>query len=417
MSRWLGVSDDSDWEQLACALYSLDARAVLERAGSPDELRSLVLDASKGELSVIVGPITGGVSATNLAAAIVADGNAKQVVIAVRNPSGSLRSRAVRAGVDLVLDLEAVSASEGQEYVDDGNASDGGLTPSSRRASVSAASRSEGAPIIVLCSGRGGVGKTAVVAMSAALAAGWGMRVCAVDLDLSFGNLHSCFSLTHPSDLSRLAGASEVTSELISELSVPAAPGVHVLGPCERPEFAELATPLVGELLQKASEASDLVLVDTSTTFTDAVAQAVQLADRLVIVSDGRGGSAAAVSRAGGLAVRLGVARTRIARLENRSNPRTKGGTASGKSGGGLEAARLYRAFEGGEEVGDLLASGLVMDLVGSSSPFASSVSSMLAQLLAELGCLPDSEEAERAVAGSAGRRWSSFFGRRGEES
>lgn len=417
MSRWLGVSDDSDWEQLVCAVYSLDARATLERAESPDELRGLVLDATKDEFNVIVGPLTGGVSATNLAAAIVSDGNAKQVVIAAKNPSGSLRSRATRAGVDLILDLEDVSASEVWGSADDGNASDGGLSSSSRRTSALPASRSKGAPIIVLCSGRGGVGKTAVVAMCAAVAAGWGMRVCAVDLDLSFGNLHSCFGLTHPSDLTRLAGASEVTSELISELSAPAAPGVHVLGPCERPEFAELATPLVGELLQKACEGSDLVLVDTSTTFTDAVAQAVQLADRLVIVSDGRGGSAAAVSRVGGLAVRLGVARTRIARLENRSNPHAKGSAASGKSGGGLEGARLYRAFEGGEEVSDLLASGLVMDLVGSSSPFASSISSMLAQLLAELGCLPDSEEAERAAVGSAGRRWSSFFGRRGEES
>ena len=421
MSRWLGLCEQGDVRDLAQAVLEADATAELELVRDGDALRLAVFAAEPDEFAVAVGPVRGCVSGVNLAAAVARDGNARQVLLVARGVSGSLRSRAVQAGVNAVVDLDEVMGGGANGGGDEGTAPDGGqvsAVPAAPPAPAPVPDLAGGrAPVIVFCSGRGGVGKTSVAVMAAAQAAAWGMRAVVVDLDLSCGNAHSLLGVAHPGDLARLGEEGEVSAGLVDELAVASAAGPCVMGPCDRPEAAELAVPHVGDLLVRASEAFDLVVVDTSPTFTDAVAQAAQLADRLVIVSDGRTGTLSALSRTSGLAVRLGVARTRIARLENRANPRAKADLSLARAEVGLEAARVYRAFEGGEEVADLLASGLVGDLVGSGSPFAISMATTIAQLLAELGCLPDDEGAARAAVGSTTRRWSGLFGRRREAS
>lgn len=409
MSDWVAFCGTRDLLLLREALRSVDPQARLELVGSADALRRVVLEAAPTELGVLVGPVGDGVSSVNLAAAIARDGNARAVVLAERGVTGSLRSRAARAGVDVVLDLESLTT-----------AGDGGrpsrpvapAPPIEPKVSDVAGQR---APVVAFCSGRGGVGKTSVVATTAAHAALWGLEVCALDLDLACGNLYSCFGLPGGSDLARLASVPELSEAVVGGLKVTARPGLSVMGPCDRPEASELVAARAGELITALAMSCDLVLVDTSTTFTDAVAQAAQLADRLVIVSDGRTGTSAALARTSGLAVRLGVARTRIARLENRANPRERANLALGRAEVGLETARVFRSFEGGFEAEDLLASGRVLDLVESGSPFSESVAVTLAQILAELGRLPDAEQARRAAQGSTTRRGLGVFGRRRE--
>lgn len=418
MGEWVAFCDAGAREGVRRTVGLLDEGGDVAFAESADGLRNVVLGSVPGELGVVVGPSREGVSDINLAAAVVRDDSARCVVLLGEGVTGSLRSRAARAGIDRVVDMselleaghggarhEPVAAPlpEGRDVRPPG-AAEAGARPvrEGRRAAV-----------LTFCSGRGGVGKTSVVAVAAAQAAAWEMSVCAVDLDLSCGNLYSCFGLSGGSDLSRLGeGAHGRATE---GLVVPAAPGVHVAGPCERPETAELAMARTGAFLEEAADAFDLVLVDTSTTFTDAVAQAVQAADRLVIVSDGRPGQLSSLARTGGLAVRLGVARTRIARLENRASPRGRRDDSLARAELGLEAARVFRALEGGEEVEDLLASGRVVDLCASGSAFSSSVAAMLAQLLAELGRLPSSRDAERAREAGARRARGGLFGRRRE--
>lgn len=409
MSDWVGFCGGEDRLLLCAALRSVDPRAALEFVGSADALRRSLLEAAPTELGALVGPAVNGVSSVNLAAAIARDGNARSVVLVERGVTGSLRSRAARAGVDVVLDLESVGA-----------ASDGGR-PAAPAAPAPPPERSpapvEGprAPVVVFCSGRGGVGKTSVVATAAAHAASWGLEVCALDLDLACGNLFSCFGLPGGSDLARIGAAPDLSGGVVDSLRVTVRPGLSVMGPCGLPEASELASVRAGELISTLSTLCDLVLVDTSPTFTDAVAQAAQLADRLVIVSDGGPGTPAALARTSGLAVRLGVARTRIARLENRANPRERANLALCRAEVGLETARVFRAFEGGFEAEDLLASGRALDLVESGSPFSESVATALAQMLEELGSLPDVDQARRAAQGAAGRRRFGLLGKRME--
>ena len=410
MSDWVAFCGTRDLLLLREALRSVDPQARLELVGSADALRRVVLEAAPTELGVLVGPVGDGVSSVNLAAAIARDGNARAVVLAERGVTGSLRSRAARAGVDIVVDLESVTTTAG-----DGGRPFRPVAPAPPTEPKAVDVAGQRAPVVVFCSGRGGVGKTSVVATAAAHAALWGLEVCALDLDLACGNLYSCFGLPGGSDLARLASAPELSEAVVGGLKVTARPGLSVMGPCDRPEASELVAARAGELITVLAMSCDLVLVDTSPTFTDAVAQAAQLADRLVIVSDGRTGTSAALARTSGLAVRLGVARTRIARLENRANPRERANLALGRAEVGLETARVFRSFEGGFEAEDLLASGRVLDLVESGSPFSESVAVTLAQILAELGRLPDAEQARRAAQGSTTRRGLGVFGRRRE--
>ena len=438
MSKWVASCEERYRFDVGRVVSSLDPTAELVFTRTSDGLRSLVMGSVPGELSVVVGPQEDGVSDINLAAALAHDGNAHRVVLAREGLSGSLRSRAARAGIDVVVDLGELAGKEGGDMSDaksvgDDRSSgvpspsfppadcvantglDAGSNSSMARSTVTGPSASVGqrsAPILVFCSGRGGVGKTSLVAAAAVHAASWGMRVVAVDLDLSCGNLYSCFGLPHGSDLARLAQQDGTGAGIVDGVCVAAASNVRLAGPCERPEASELALPGLGTLLDQAARQSDVVLVDTSTTFTDAVAQAAQMADRLVLVSDGRAGSVAALARSSGLAVRLRVARTRIARLENRASTRSKANFALGRAEVGLEAARVFRAFEGGDEVSALLGEGHATELVDSGMPFAESVATVLAQLLEELGRLPSCEAARRAAEGSTTRRLPSLFGR-----
>lgn len=403
--EWVGYCIDEGIGDLQRAAGTLGALDELSMAHDADELRRMVRDSEVGALGVIVGMTSDGVSDVNLAAAIARDGRARVVALVRRGASGSLRSRARNAGIDLVLDPTDEECREAEPP---------SALPSSP---LSADPRSllgpleSRAPVIALCSGRGGAGKTTIVAGMACAAARWGMRVAAVDLDLSCGNLHSCFGMRPVVDPTSLVG--EWGSEGRALFS--ASPGVSVTAPCGRPEMSELVMPQAASLVARAAEGTDLVLVDTSTTFTDAVAQAAQMCDRLVLVSDGAPGSMAAIARMGGLAVRLGVARTRISRLENRANPHAKTDFSLLRAEVGLEAARVFRVFDGGAEVSELIAAGQVASLMGLTGPFSRSVSAVTAQLLLELGRLPDDEEARRLSEEQTTKRWPFSLGLRRE--
>lgn len=414
--EWLACADPEAAADVALAASSLGAGAKLEFVRDVDELRRRAFD-SPGTIWALVGSLSGGISDINAAAALTADGCARSVSLVRRNASGSLRSRAARAGIDLVIDPSELEPSRTQATT---GAEPSEAAPSERLPKIPptaghvipAPPPVKGrAPVIVFCSGRGGVGKTALTAAACVAAASWGMRVCALDLDLSCGNLYSCFGIPGAFDLTRLCEDGVVRPEAIGAI---ACERVRVAGPCERPELADIVMPRTSEIVASCASAFDLVVVDTSTTFTEASAQAAQLADRLLIVSGPGQGATASLARASGLAVRLGVARTRIARLENFADPRGRGASRFACAEVGLEAARQFSVVDGGEEVRELLCAGQASQLLELGVPFAESAATMFAQVLAELGQLPECEAARKALE-AAGAHKRSFFGRKRE--
>ncbi len=251
-------------------------------------------------------------------------------------------------------------------------------------------------PRLVLVSGRGGVGKSAIAALMAATAASWGMEVALVDLDLAFGNLFGYFGLEGPADLTPLASA-DLDVEL-ERMGRQVAERLTLFGPCAKPEFAETVAPRTAEILERLSATFDLVVVDGGTSWGDAVAQATQMSSRLLVCSDERAGAIGTLSRVGLLAQRLGVARTRICRLINRCDPRHRDEGFISRADAGFETARQLSIFEGGIEVGELMSAGHACELVDLPNDFSESVAHHLALILSELGILPDDERARKAA-------------------
>ena len=151
--EWVGYCIDEGIGDLQRAAGTLGALDELSMAHDADELRRMVRDSEVGALGVIVGMTSDGVSDVNLAAAIARDGRARVVALVRRGASGSLRSRARNAGIDLVLDPTGEECREAEPP---------SALPSSP---LSADPRSllgpleSRAPVIALCSGRGGAGK------------------------------------------------------------------------------------------------------------------------------------------------------------------------------------------------------------------------------------------------------------------
>lgn len=443
---WLGYAENAGRREVLMALKRIAPGSAVVFARSAQELRERFADEEPGTVGAIIGHAGDGVSDMNLAAAVAHDGIASEVVLVARGASGSLRSRARRAGITQVVDATVVPALEaalvGSESLGGQDARDAGDGPRvpGRQISIpspeepgevveeasqvlaepapqSALPRrtAESAPILTVASGRGGVGKTALTALLASIAGRWGMDVAVVDLDLSCGNLHTCFGVPKGPDLVRIAPQGTATPESMGRASVRCNDHVHLWGPCERPEMAEVVMPHVATLLSYLSCRYDLVLVDTSTTFTDGVAQAVQACDRLLVVHDERPGAVASAARMSALAVRLGVARTRIVRVVNLGDPRAKPNAFEGRAEVGLETARIYRVIDGGVEAEELFAAGKVDELAGVTSELTTSASVLLAQSLSELGRLPDDEAARKAAEYRVRKRRLSLFGKRKE--
>lgn len=444
---WLVVAEPSRASALGAAVAGMGDSVTSE--GNPWRARELLAGGLVGS-GVVVAEGVAGPDAVNVAAALVADGNAAEVVLAVGHASGSLRSRAKRAGISRVVEFGELAARGGVAGAKGGLGASS-LAPAAegprRHAGASVATdctdangvadvaaslgerdvgcqrkcagadpgirHREGVPVLCLVSGRGGVGKTSVCALWGHLASGWGLRVAALDLDLAFGNLHAVCGADRPGDLSLLAGEGGCAAGAIDSLGVAASERLTVWGPCASPERAELVQPLAERIACHLTQAHDLVLIDTTTNWGDAVAAAAQMADRLVVVSDGRPGGMPALARCGSLAVRLGVARTRIVRLVNGCDARGRDEARLMRAAQGFEFAREIRVLDGGGEATELLASGHAPELAASGDGFAESLATGLAQLLKELGKLPDNEGALKALEGK--RRQRGFLGRRRE--
>lgn len=515
MGAWLVVAGPERARALEAFLRASDASACVRIEADPWRARELLRGPCAG-WGVVVGEGTPGPDAVNLAAGLAAEGQASDVTLVVAHASGSLRSRAKKAGISRVLTADEMAvwsqrgpgakgassgdakgrAAEGRpaaggapvggrgpvgaspacyrqasggsragngapmradrlqpppatsvqerwrmSQAGGGAASGGGVAPGGAVSGGSVASsgggvasgvaippggtvpsggkvppappRREGVPVVCFVSGRGGVGKSTACALAGHIAAGWGMSVALLDLDLAFGNLAALCGVDRVPDLARVAQDEGSTSEAIDACGRQLPSGMGIWGPCVTPEHAELVYPHVERIVCRLTQTHDMVLVDTTTNWCDAVACAAQMADRLVIVSDDRPGAVPALVRCGALAVRLGVARTRIVRLMNGCDPRGRDMDFVTRAAQGLECARELRVLDGGDEAMELLAGGHAADLAQVDNPLAASLATGLAQLLRELGSLPECEAATKALEGGAKSR--RFFGKRRE--
>lgn len=245
------------------------------------------------------------------------------------------------------------------------------------------------APMLCALAGRGGCGRTTLIAALAHAMAGGGLRTAVLDLDLMFGRLWAHLGADRPRDLAQLADAAgrPLAEDDMLRTSLRIAPRLTLWGPTDLPERAELIGSLVEELLRVLRRESDVVLVDTSTYWSDSVAAAVAQADRCLIVSDARAGGAAAAQRVIELTARIGVPRTRMASVFMGDDGGEEREDAATRFEFACALSSKLRIADDGPGLADLVAFGRFMDHMEHEGAFQASVRSAAAQLARELGC------------------------------
>ena len=285
----------------------------------------------------------------------------------------------------------------------DASAPDGILTVQASAARVSApnvsvpasaepASRKSAAraPLVTAISGRGGCGKTTLVASMAACAARSGLRAAVLDLDLMFGNLHDMLGVTSFKGFEGVSEHAEGDRIIESDIEGSAmliGPGLTLWGPCREAERAELMTSSAEQLIDVLRGIADVIFVDTSVAWGDAAAMAVGACDRCLVVGSAGASAVSSTKRAIELAQRMGVPTTRMTCVFNRVGARGCSEEQALEFEMGISLRSRARIPDGGDEVAGMLSFGHVDSLMAGSSAFAKSVRMLTSDMLRELGC------------------------------
>lgn len=252
------------------------------------------------------------------------------------------------------------------------------------------AASSHRAPVICAVSGSGGCGKSTIVATMAHAASLLGLRAAVLDLDLMFGNLYDLLGADAPHDMAGLiepSAAGALAEPDVVAASMRVAPGVTLWGPVAAPEQAELMARPVELLLAILRRESDVVFVDTSVFWGDAVAAAVAASDRCLIVGDAAVSSASSAARVIELANRVGVPRTRMSAVFNRFGARGADEDVAMRFEIACALSSKIRIADGGQDLASLMAFGRADEAIGQTSAFAMSVREATREMLVELGC------------------------------
>jgi pilus assembly protein CpaE len=147
-----------------------------------------------------------------------------------------------------------------------------------------------GAPgeVILVFSGKGGVGKTLIAAnLAVALSEQTGGRIALVDLDLQFGDIGVMFNLDHSRSITELVdGSSGIDDESLREVLALGPAGVRVLLAPISPELADLVTAEhVRAIIAELRRAFDFVVVDSSSHLTEFNLEVIELAQRVLVVT------------------------------------------------------------------------------------------------------------------------------------
>jgi pilus assembly protein CpaE len=152
-----------------------------------------------------------------------------------------------------------------------------------------AAARSTGpAEVILVFSGKGGVGKTLVATnLAVALAEQTGGRVALVDLDLQFGDIGVMLNLDHSRSITELVdGSSGIDDESVGEVLASGPSGIKVLLAPISPELADLVTAEhVRAVITELRRGFDYVIVDSASHLTEFNLEVIELAQRVLVIT------------------------------------------------------------------------------------------------------------------------------------
>jgi pilus assembly protein CpaE len=142
--------------------------------------------------------------------------------------------------------------------------------------------------IITVFSTKGGVGKTTVSSnLAVSIARNTKKKVVLIDLDLQFGDIAIMLNLTVKNSISDLIKESnQIGGYTIDDYLVTHFSGLRVLPAPIRPEYAEYVTAAhIEMILKELKKEYHYILIDTSASFQEIVLTALDMSDRVLVIS------------------------------------------------------------------------------------------------------------------------------------
>ncbi len=389
------------------------------------------------------------VTSINLAAALRKDGFTGTIAMVMAEASGSALSRASAAGVDETLAPErfirrlatetarrrhatrsaapcapARSPMRMHEHAPSdvegtgAHASDLALRKPSATLSGNprrAAERPHGAEstpqacgpgqVIAIMSGSGGVGKSTIAVALASHIVHGDRTVLILDGDLQFGCIHRMLGVDDPTTFDELADRTDAIASLAAS-AVKGTPSL-VAAPAHL-EQAEALAGSVAALAAAATEAFDVVIVDTGTSWSDMHAALMELATCTLFVMDQRIESIRTCHHALKLCQRIGQAQSGFSFILNRCSKDAL--YSSEEVSCAMDGTRIHEIREGGLEIEELCGGGAAASLATSGSPFAKSIETFMLHAMPSLVEGTFAKRTEKAPSAPLFR----FLGKRG---
>lgn len=128
---------------------------------------------------------------------------------------------------------------------------------------VSADVRKFDSKVLVSFSSKGGSGKTAVACNLASTLSKCGKQVTIIDLNLSSGDVRSCFNITSGETMAELAEEPSLTPSIIKKYVLPSDFGVSVISAPSVPQRSRVIYPdIIAQIITTLRTVNDYVIID-----------------------------------------------------------------------------------------------------------------------------------------------------------
>lgn len=248
----------------------------------------------------------------------------------------------------------------------------------------------EHVPTVCFTSARGGVGKSSLAIMVALSLAHEGLSVALIDLDFQFGTCLGYLGADETDGLFDTGVPPQklcIDDRMLARCRTVPQPRLTAFEFCKAPEHAELLSGMAGRLVRCASAGSDVAIVDLPPGIGEAAVQALEMADRCLLVSDQRAFSIESLVAHQALCARMGIARTKLVTVMNRCDARHRDEGFLSRVQFEVQTPQIVRVADGGAEVMQMLAIGSAGELVSMRNRFALSAADFAHALSADLGC------------------------------
>ncbi len=388
-----------------CGFDVAEARGDVVKCSSGEAFRSLMAKELPERVAVVGGSIDD-VDPLNLIAAIKKDCPDRKVFSLSSDWGLSLSDNAARVGVDGSMDGATLKARFGIALP--GEETSGRAVPdpaaaNSLQAGAIAEDEEGLGACVCVASGRGGAGKSTVCVMLALSAVAHGVSCAVVDADLQFGDLG--FLCERDGMFTTMGFGMGMRVPDLSGIE----PGtVPVLYSMEKPEYSEELAYGMRQLLVECRRAFDLVVVNTSTSWSDLHADLVGWCDAIVLVASQNTTSVRGGRSAKDLCLRLGAPSSKMFYVVNCYSRSGRIGIHDFAASLSVDPESILTLADGGEQIEEALSLGIPSSLLESGNPIVESSNLAFERIAAKLG-LQLREGASQAERPS--KKW--LFGRK----